>query len=113
MNDETSTTDTKTPPAPTPEASEKNNPGVLGEAAAAPTLDYFYEKDPDDLTDEQIDQLIAAHQQEHDDYLAKIAEKETRAKKVKTKKRIAKAKAPPAETAEDREAAVEAATKPT
>lgn len=70
----------------------------LDEAAAVPSLDAFYGKEADDLTDEEIDQLIAAHRAERDRYEAAELAKEDKAakraaKKAASSKRKAKASA--------------------
>ena len=47
----------------------------LKEAGQTPTLDYFYEKEPDDLSDEELEQLVALHRAERIAFDAKEAKR--------------------------------------
>lgn len=64
----------------------------LDEAGTQPNLDGFYGKEPDELTDDEIDQLIAAHRAQRDAYEKAEAEKEDKAAQRAAKKAEREAK---------------------
>ena len=62
----------------------------LSEAGTVPSLDGFYGKEPDDLTDEEIDQLIAAHRAERERFEEAERKREEKARKPKGSARKSK-----------------------
>jgi hypothetical protein len=43
-------------------------PNPLDEAGSAPTLDDFYKREPESLTDAELNQIVALHRDERDAY---------------------------------------------